>query len=103
MELRFHAKARSDFDEIWTYVAHDRGTVVADRLLEGIYDVLLRTVLRQPTIGRKRPEFGEDVRSYPIVPYVAFYRLNHSRATILRVLHGRRDLKRPLMSLLTAM
>jgi toxin ParE1/3/4 len=100
MELRFHAKARSDFDEIWTYVAYERGMAVADRLLDGIYDALVRVVLQQPGSGRKRPEFGDGIRSYPIVPYVAFYQASRNRVTILRIIHGRRDIKRPLMSLI---
>lgn len=102
MDLRFHAKARSDFDRIWTYVAHHRGTTVADRLIDGIYDALVRVVRHQPGSGRRRPEYGDDVQSVPIVPYVAFYRVAKSRVTIVRIIHGRRDIKRPLTSLLVA-
>lgn len=46
-----------------------------------------------PEIGRARPEFGRDLRSVLVSPYIVFYRIEQDEIQILRILHGRRDLK----------
>ena len=98
----YHDKAISDLREIWLHIAVGSGTDVAERCAWRIDDTIRRIIGIHPASGRRRPEFGPDVRSLPIVPYVAFYRIEAKRVTVLRVLHGRRDLRQPLMSLLTA-
>lgn len=102
MQLVYHEKAASDLERIFRYVEANSGPNVAADLVLRINEVLTGVVTRQPRSGRQRPEFGADVRSFPIVPYVAFYKIEPKRIVVLRVLHGRRDLRQPLMSLLTA-
>ncbi len=41
-------------------------------------------------MGRRRPEFGEGVRSVTVENHVIYYR-DESEPFIARVLHGRRD------------
>ncbi|HEY1977341.1 MAG TPA: type II toxin-antitoxin system RelE/ParE family toxin [Candidatus Baltobacteraceae bacterium] len=102
MELVYHEKAASDLDHIWTYVEVHSGANVADDLVTRLNETLWSTVARQPRSGSQRPEFGADVRSFPIIPYVAFYEIEAKRVIVLRILHGRRDLRQPLMSLIAA-
>lgn len=47
-------------------------------------------LVEQPRMGRKRPEFGEGVRSFIVERYVIYYR-HDPDVLIARVLHGRRD------------
>jgi toxin ParE1/3/4 len=49
---------------------------------------------RFPEIGRLRPEIAPGVRSTLVKPYVLFYRYHGDTVQILRILHGRRDLRR---------
>ena len=44
----------------------------------------------QPAVGRARPEFGVDVRSFVVESYVIYYRVDDG-VLIARVLHGHRD------------
>jgi toxin ParE1/3/4 len=94
--------ARNDLAQIWLACAQRSGRSLADKLVGKIEETVERTVGAFPTSGRLRPELGDAVRSFPVVPYVAFYQIKRSRIVILRVLHGHRDLRRPLASLIAA-
>ena len=47
-----------------------------------------------PAIGPRRPALGPDIRIAIVTPYVIVYAFDESRdtVTILRVIHGRRDI-----------
>jgi len=45
-----------------------------------------------PLAGRARPELRDDLRSFPVGSYVIFYAPLPDGVTILRILHGRRDI-----------
>jgi plasmid stabilization system protein ParE len=45
------------------------------------------------SIGHRRTEFGPDVRSFPVPPHIVFFRFAEDRAEIVRILHGRRELR----------
>lgn len=47
-----------------------------------------------PELGRLRPEILSHLRSTLVQPYVIFYRIVGDEIQILRILHGRRDLRR---------
>jgi toxin ParE1/3/4 len=58
-------------------------------LLEAIgqrFDLLAE----HPRMGRRRPEFGRDVRSFVVEKHVIYYR-PEKELLIARVLHGSRD------------
>ena len=44
-------------------------------------------------IGRRRAELGPDLRSFPVPPHVIYFRFDGSTAEILRILHGKRDIR----------
>jgi toxin ParE1/3/4 len=100
--MRYKAEAESDLNRIWYESAMRFGVSKADALIDRIDRTLQQTIGMFPSAGRARPELGSDVRSYPVVPYVAFYRVAEKRVEVLRVLHSHRDIKEPLMSLLRA-
>jgi toxin ParE1/3/4 len=47
-----------------------------------------------PEIGRPRPEIAPNLRSTLVHPYVVFYRVEGEVVQIIRILHGKRDLRR---------
>jgi putative addiction module CopG family antidote len=46
-----------------------------------------------PELGRSRPEIAPNLRSTLVRPYVIFYRVEGDVVQILRILHGRQDLR----------
>lgn len=90
MALKYTPQAEADLDEIWDYIALENPEA-ARRFLYKIHDKC-EAVSKTPVIGRKRPELGRGVRSFPVGNYIIFFRIDDDDTTIVRVLHGRRDL-----------
>jgi toxin ParE1/3/4 len=89
MPYRLSALAERDLEEIWSYVAEDASPSTADRLIDAIID-RFDLLVKQPRMGRARPEFGPGVRSFSVEGYVVYYR-HEDELLVARVLHGRRD------------
>ena len=100
--VEYSVLAKADLARIWEHHAEQVTIRSADLTIQRIEETLRRIVLRHPSAGRIRPELGSGIRSFPIVPYVVFYRIEPRRVRIERVLHGHRDIQQPLMSLLVA-
>jgi toxin ParE1/3/4 len=49
-------------------------------------------LLSMPDMGRAREELRPGMRSYPVYPYLIFYRVTPTYVEVLRVIHGSRDL-----------
>jgi toxin ParE1/3/4 len=90
MPYRLSALAEQDLDEIWSYVAEDASLTTADRLIDDIVH-RFELLAEQPEMGRARPEFGRDVRSFAVENYVIYYRHEGDDVLVARILHGRRD------------
>lgn len=84
--------AESDYLDIWLYIAQD-SVANADRFFD-LLQSKHAVIQSQPRIGTPRPDFGAEVRSYPVAHYTLFYRLQGEQIELLRVLHGARDLPR---------
>jgi toxin ParE1/3/4 len=95
-------EARRDLDTIWDYTHLEFGVARADDLTARILATLNTTIATFPDSGSRRPEFGENVRTFPILPYILFCRVESRRFVVMRILHGHRDLQPPLISLLIA-
>jgi toxin ParE1/3/4 len=75
MAYRLSPLAEQDLEEIWLYVAEDSSPTTADRLIDAIVD-RFDLLAEQPAVGRARPEFGVDVRSFVVEGHVIYYRHN---------------------------
>ena len=83
--------AQRDLEEIDAYISADNPPA-ADRLLDTFrrtFELLATT----PAAGRLRPELGPSIRSLPVRSYVIFYRQTEAGVELVRVLHGRRDIR----------
>ena len=89
MRYRLSKLAEQDLLEIWLYVAADASPERADRLVEAIGN-RFELLAENPRMGRRRPEFGADVRSFVVENHVIYYRPD-KELLIARVLHGSRD------------
>jgi toxin ParE1/3/4 len=83
--------AKQDLLDALRFIARDD----ADAASRFLYDVRNRyqQLADQNEMGRKRPDLAPDVRSFPNDDYLILYRTVPDGVTILRFLHGARDLE----------
>jgi toxin ParE1/3/4 len=82
--------ARTDMQEIWDYIADD-SQFQADRRIER-FRSKLEHLAKWSALGRPRPEFARDCRSYPFGKYCFYFRPIEEGIEVLRVLHSARDI-----------
>ncbi len=63
--------AEQDLRETWLHVAADASVERADRLLEAIGQ-RFELLAEHPRMGRRRPEFGSDLRSFVVENHVIY-------------------------------
>ena len=83
-------RALADLIEIWEYIADD-SPANATRFLELVEDKH-DGLARQPAMGRARDELADQLRSFPIGRYVAYYVPLADGIDLVRMLHGSRDI-----------
>jgi toxin ParE1/3/4 len=67
-------------------------SLAADLLLAKVLDKF--PMLAQfPEMGRSRKELAEELRSFPIKPYIIFYKRMETYIEIVRILHQSRDIE----------
>jgi toxin ParE1/3/4 len=84
------ARAKDDLEALWLYIAKDRPDA-ADKMLDRIAETLRKLSLH-PDMGRPRPELYAELRSFPIRPYVLYYRPVEQGIEVVRVLNAARDM-----------
>jgi toxin ParE1/3/4 len=82
----------ADLFDISVYIARDNAAS-ADALIN-TFHAKFQLLADFPSMGRRRPELGESIRSEPVGNYLIFYRPIRDGIQILRVLHGNRNLRR---------
>jgi toxin ParE1/3/4 len=87
---RLSTLAECDLEEIWVYVARDRGVDSANRVIDDIMDRVVLLASR-PKAGRRRHEIAAGLRSFPVRNHIIYYRPEQGHILIARVLHGSRD------------
>ena len=84
--------AESDISKIWRYIARD-SPEAADRFIDKLR-VQCNRLASRPSLGRSRPDFARELRSYRVGNYFIFYFPSDTGIEVARVLHGARDLPR---------
>ena len=97
-ELVVTADAEADFDHILAYLQREASAQVADD-----YDQRLRSTIERlvdmPETGAPRPRLGRNVRIAIVLPYLVIYNYmrDNDTLTLLRTLHGKRNITRDLL------
>jgi len=93
MSHHLSPKAEADL-EIWLHVALESVSFdLATRLVDSIAEQCF-LLGRHPFLGRARDDdFGAGSRSFSVDEYVIVYCVENDEVLILRVVHGRRDLR----------
>ncbi len=89
---RISDQAMADLDEAWAYIARNNPKA-ADRLVDAVLAAARRHV-QFPESGRSRDDISPGLRTFVVKPYVVFYRPIEDTIEVVRVLHGRRDIRR---------
>jgi len=92
------AEAEVDTTAILSYLQHSAGSSVASDYGFRIFQTIER-IVEMPSSGAPRPVLGEGVRIGIVSPYVLIYQYSGDRdeVTLLRILHGRRNINRILL------
>lgn len=85
--------ATEDLMEIWEYTAGRWDEARADLYIDAI-TIRFAWLTRNTGLWQKRPDLGEGLHSYPERSHVIIFRETNRGMEIVRVLHGRMDLRR---------
>ena len=88
--IRTTPAAREDLSELWRFIAADREGA-ADKMVRKInskFDLLASF----PGAGTNRSDLGPGIRSFPVRPYLIFFRATADELEVVRVLHGARNI-----------
>lgn len=91
MKITQTAQAQEDLIGIWAHVAAD-SLAAADRLLDEI-GAKVKLLAAFPEMGVARDDLRAGMRVLVFNEYVVLYRLVRKSVEIVRVVHGRRDLR----------
>jgi plasmid stabilization system protein ParE len=88
-------QADEDIFEIWRYLCQKASLDVANRVEEEIYSAF-EALNRHPGLGHKRSDLtSHAVLFFTVYSYMIVYRVE-ARLEIVRVLHGRRNVRQIL-------
>jgi len=90
-------QAKRDVRRILSDLAERASYRVAERYAED-FKATYRRLSRFPDSGPPRPELGTRARIAIVHPYIVIYdRMDDATVTVLRVLHGKRNITRDLI------
>jgi toxin ParE1/3/4 len=91
MKIIVSDEADNDLLLIFSYL-HQQSSQAAETVV-GELDRCIENLSSFPFSGVARPNLGPDVRSIVVSPYLIFYAVRTDHITILRVLHGSRNIE----------
>jgi toxin ParE1/3/4 len=84
--------AREDLLSLWLWIAqHD--SRAADRIFD-LIEERCGQLRHHPELGPARPDIAAEARALVIEKWIAFYRLVDGGVQVVRVVDGRRDLRK---------
>jgi toxin ParE1/3/4 len=91
MKIIVSDEADNDLLQVSSYLS-ERSVQATQSVLDDI-NRCFASLTSFPGRGSPRPDLGLDVRSVIVSPYLVFYAARRDHVTILRVLHGNRDIE----------
>lgn len=90
IDLIISDKAQFDLGSVYFFGLERWGQERSERFRADLQS-FLRLIQSQPDIGRKRPDFGQDIRMALFDPYLIFYRRSEKQIKIMRIVHSASD------------
>lgn len=91
-------QAERDLEDIWLYTAENWSLRQADAYIDGIEELFI-LIAGMPDIARESSDFDPPVRFFPHGRHVIIYRVQGDGVLIVRILGGKQDWRRILLSL----
>ena len=89
--FKISRQADRDLEDMWVYLAQN-DSLSADLFLAKVLDKF--PMLAQfPEMGSSRKELAEELRSFPVKPYIIFYKRIETYIEIVLILHQSRDIE----------
>ncbi len=90
--------AAADTNEILTYLEREAGSLIA-RDYGRRFRLTVERLVELPQSGAPRPALGTNARIAVVFPYILVYDYarDEDTLTLLRILHGRRNITRDLL------
>jgi len=88
--------ADADVGGVVAYLAEKAGRQVAARYFAA-FDMVYARLADFPDMGPSRPALGPNARAVLVHPFVVIYDHADDTVTVLRVLHGRRNITQELL------
>ncbi|MDF5713115.1 MAG: type II toxin-antitoxin system RelE/ParE family toxin [Rhizonema sp. NSF051] len=82
--------AEQDLEDIWVYLAQNN-QIAADLQIAKILN-RLPIIAQFPDIGKMREDLRDQLRSFPVKPYIVFYIKLDDGIEVVRILHHSRDI-----------
>ena len=93
----YAAAARADLRTIVTYLRTAAGDAIAKAVADDII-AAAETLNTMPTRRRTRNDLSSGLRSLSVGNYMIFYRVQRATVSIVRILHGSRNITSELFS-----
>ena len=90
-QLRIAPAAEQDLAEIWTFIADD-SPKAATAFIAQIESKFV-PLLEFPGMGAPRDQIAPGLRAWPFKNYCIYYVFDDAAVTIVRVVHGARDVR----------
>jgi len=84
--------AEQDLEDIWVYLAQNN-QIAADKQIAKILN-RLPMLAQFPDLGKMGDDLPDQLRSFPIKPYIVFYIKLDDGIEVVRILHQSRDIDR---------
>ncbi len=84
-------RASDDLDDILLYTYQQWGKRQRDVYRRALF-AGLRKLADFPGMGKERPDYESDIRSFPIEHHVVIYRFTDTELRVSRILHERQDI-----------
>ncbi len=102
-KIKYSAKARTDIDSIFDYIADDlQEPTISNNLVQLIFKEIrsLETMPERYRLYENEPWHSEGLRVLPVKKYLIFYRTKEESQTveIIRIMYGGRDIEKQLNS-----
>jgi plasmid stabilization system protein ParE len=90
------ARAHSDLSQILQYLVANAGFRITQRYVAA-FDALYDRLADFPDSCPSRPALGPRVRVALVAPFMVAYDHHNGTVTVLRILHGKRNITRDLL------